>query len=83
AGFVQTGKCSVRRFWTGAVASLSLGVTIEIAQVYLPPLVADASDCAIYVIGYALGYVLVFVVSGGIGRQRNELRPRDALASLG
>jgi hypothetical protein len=80
AGFVQTGHCSLRRFWIGAAASLFLGVTIEITQVYLPPLVADASDSAIYTIGYAMGYLLVFVVSGGIGRQRNKLLPRDTLA---
>jgi hypothetical protein len=71
----------LRRFWIGAAASLFLGVTIEITQVYLPPMVADASDSAIYTIGYALGYLLVLVVSGGIGRQRNKLRPRDALSA--
>ena len=80
AGFVQTGHCSLRRFWIGAAASLFLGATIEIIQVYLPPMVADASDSAIYTIGYAMGYLLVFVLSCGIGRQRNKLLPRDALA---
>ena len=80
AGFVQTGQCSLRRFWIGAAVSLSLGGTIEITQVYLPPMVADASDSAIYTIGYAMGYLLVFVLSCGIGRQRNTLLPRDALA---
>lgn len=49
-------------FWLGMVWSLGLGVVIEVAQVYLPPILGDMSDIGIYAVGYGLGFWLSLLV---------------------
>ena len=44
----------------GALIAGSLGLFIEVSQVYLAPFVADLTDVGIYLLGYAIG-----VVAGG------------------
>jgi VanZ family protein len=60
-----TGRVSARPFWIGFAISAAVGLVLEVAQVYMSPLIADASDVAIYVAGYGLGYFAAYAVLGG------------------
>ena len=64
AGWIRVGSCSAKRFWIGLIWTTGLGAIIEVMQVYLPPLVSDASDVGIYSCGYAMGYVVTSIVMG-------------------
>ena len=64
AGWVSCGLCTRNRFWLGLLWAVGLGALIEIMQVYLPPMIADASDIGIYATGYAAGYIVLAIVMG-------------------
>ena len=64
AGWIRIGSCSTRRFCIGLAWAFSIGVLIEVMQIYLPPLIPDASDVGIYSAGFALGYVVTAIVLG-------------------
>ena len=63
-GWVSCGLCTRIRFWLGLLWAVGLGALIEIMQVYLPPMIADASDIGIYAIGFATGYIVLAIVMG-------------------
>ena len=63
-GWTRMGRCTTSRFLFGLVWALMLGIAIEVMQVYLPPMIADASDIGIYGLGYIFGYVATAMVFG-------------------
>lgn len=63
-GWTKTGRCTASRFSFGLVWAIVLGIAIEVMQVYLPPMIADASDIGLYGLGYVLGYVATAMVFG-------------------
>jgi glycopeptide antibiotics resistance protein len=64
AGWIRKGSCSSRRFCIGLAWTFAISVVIELMQIYLPPLIPDASDVGIYSTGFALGYVVTAIVLG-------------------
>ena len=64
AGWIRIGSCSTGRFCIGLAWAFAIGVLIEVMQIYLPPLIPDASDVGIYSAGFALGYVVTAIVLG-------------------
>ncbi len=56
-GWSNHGRSSGLRFMFGLIVVVLAGIGIEVAQVYLILLVADATDVAIYAIGYTSGYL--------------------------
>lgn len=75
--FSILGVCTHLAFWTGNSQriihrwfcfglgwAILIGVTIEAGQIYLPPLIPDASDIAIYAAGFALGFILSTLICG-------------------
>jgi hypothetical protein len=64
AGWIRMGSYSLRRFCIGLAWTFAIGVLIEVMQIYLLPLIADASDVGIYSAGFALGYVVTAIVLG-------------------
>ncbi len=60
--FLANRKSPQRAFWLGIGATLLLGVVIECSQVYLPPLIADASDVGIYALGYSMGFASLVAI---------------------
>jgi VanZ family protein len=57
AGFslARDGRSSRWPLVSGLAITISLGLLIEISQVYLYPLIADISDIIIYLLGFGLG----------------------------
>ena len=51
-------------FLIGFIWSGCIGIVIEILQLFLPPAISNATDIAIYVVGYSIGFFLVFLVVG-------------------
>jgi VanZ family protein len=68
-GWTRMGRCTTSRFLFGLVWALMLGIAIEVMQVYLPPMIADASDIGIYGLGYIFGYVATAMVFGERGEK--------------
>lgn len=60
--FFQIGGRSKSLFWWGLLLVILMGIMIEAMQVYLAPLVADATDVAIYAAGYTGGYTVTRLV---------------------
>ena len=71
-GWTKTGRCTTSRFWFGLVWAIVLGVAIEVMQVYLPPMIADASDIGIYGTGYAIGFLVIVLILGE--KEANDIR---------
>ena len=100
AVFAAIGACSAgwsrsvasgRRqlvIWCSLLAVIVLAFTIELVQIWLPPLVPDMSDTLVYLAGYGLGYyALVLVMAPATASphfsHRDEYFPEDSLADLG
>lgn len=66
-GWTKARRFTSFRLWFGLVLALILGIAIEVMQVYLPPMIADATDIGIYGLGYFLGYVATAIVFGERG----------------
>ncbi|MBU6174887.1 MAG: VanZ family protein, partial [Planctomycetes bacterium] len=75
--FMILGICMYLTYWTrgssqairkwfcvGVVWSILLGIIIEAGQIFLPPLVPDAFDIAIYAVGFAFGFILSALICG-------------------
>ena len=96
-GFLWAGSgeaCRERdarpRFWIGLIAVSMLGLGIEIAQLFLEPLIGDATDLLIYAAGYTGGFIgfrgLVSKPSGQTAHGASEpavARPVNKLPPLG
>jgi VanZ family protein len=71
----RAGRSSHLPLVYGLVITCSLGLLIEIPQVYLYPFIADVSDILIYLLGYGLGilvgkWILDREVQQGFGMSR-------------
>jgi VanZ family protein len=55
SSFAEPRYSSVFR-WGGLIWAAGLATAIEVCQLYLPPLIADATDIVVYVSGYAAAY---------------------------
>ncbi len=62
AGWAKYARTTVPRYWLGAAFVVFLSLAIELSQIYLFPLIADASDVAIYFTGYSLGYLSAYLI---------------------
>jgi len=81
AYWIRGSSQSMKRwFWLGAVWSILVGMIIEAGQIFLPPLIPDAFDIAIYASGFAIGFILSALICGERGASfkpisLNEVHP--------